>query len=214
MKNDVSKSWLRYRLALVVALCCVAIALVMSALGYAAGRGSDDQFGPFFGVIGILIFSALIFVNVTLQIQWPDRILFHYFQLSLCMIGLLICFSILYMAFGVIDATASTPRLVKTFPECLYFSAVTFTTLGYGDFWPTDDARVVAAFQGFLGYMFMGIVVASVVFHLQHRTRLVGLLKRSENINLAGTPNVAVHRPVYGHRRGSRRTRRRPRRRV
>ena len=41
----------------------------------------------------------------------------------------------------------------------LYFSAVTFTTLGYGDCAPAGLTRAFAAFEALLSYVFVGIVV-------------------------------------------------------
>ena len=38
-----------------------------------------------------------------------------------------------------------------TIDECLYFSVVTFTTLGYGDYSPKDDYRFFAALEAFTG---------------------------------------------------------------
>jgi Ion channel len=42
---------------------------------------------------------------------------------------------------------------------CLYFSMVTWTTLGYGDVRPSDNARMLAASEAVLGYMFLGLWV-------------------------------------------------------
>jgi hypothetical protein len=41
----------------------------------------------------------------------------------------------------------------------LYFSAVTFTTLGYGDCAPEGVTRAFAAFEALLSYVFVGVVV-------------------------------------------------------
>ncbi|WOH80353.1 potassium channel family protein [Bradyrhizobium sp. BEA-2-5] len=41
----------------------------------------------------------------------------------------------------------------------LYFSVVTWTTLGYGDFIPPHELRLVAAIEALFGYLFFGIVV-------------------------------------------------------
>ncbi len=51
--------------------------------------------------------------------------------------------------------------------SCLYFSIVTFTTLGYGDFRPTNNARLISASEAILGYLVLGIIVGSTVFLLQ-----------------------------------------------
>lgn len=49
----------------------------------------------------------------------------------------------------------------------LYFSTVTFSTLGYGDFAPLQAARGVAAFQAVLGNLHLGIFVGTVLVALK-----------------------------------------------
>jgi hypothetical protein len=41
----------------------------------------------------------------------------------------------------------------------LYFSIVTWTTLGYGDLLPATDIRLVAALEALMGYAFFGLAV-------------------------------------------------------
>ena len=47
--------------------------------------------------------------------------------------------------------------------DALYFSIVTWTTLGYGDFQPVEDLRLFAAYQAFVGYVYMGVLAGVVV---------------------------------------------------
>jgi len=47
-----------------------------------------------------------------------------------------------------------------TFWKALYFSGVTFATVGYGDFIPAPHVRMVAMSEGFLGALTMGFFVA------------------------------------------------------
>ena len=54
--------------------------------------------------------------------------------------------------------------------DCLYFSIVTFTTLGYGDFRPTPECRMFAATEAVLGYIYFGLTVA-ILFDLVQRKR-------------------------------------------
>jgi voltage-gated potassium channel Kch len=54
--------------------------------------------------------------------------------------------------------------------DCLYFSIVTFTTLGYGDFRPTPQCRMFAATEAVLGYIYFGLTVA-ILFDLVQRKR-------------------------------------------
>lgn len=52
---------------------------------------------------------------------------------------------------------------LQRFLECLYFSVVTFTTLGYGDVTPVGVTRVVAATEAFTGAFTLAIFVVMVV---------------------------------------------------
>ena len=45
--------------------------------------------------------------------------------------------------------------------EAVYFSAVTFSTLGYGDFHPCSNAQIFAASQAMLGNLHLGLIVGA-----------------------------------------------------
>jgi len=81
---------------------------------------------------------------------------------------LLIVFSsFLYYFFGlrfageyqVFSLTNSVEQNVIFFFECLYYSVVTFTTLGYGDFLPVGFSRLVAAIEAFTGSFTIALFV-------------------------------------------------------
>lgn len=81
---------------------------------------------------------------------------------------LLILFSsVLYYFFGlrfagvyqVFSLQSSLEDNVIFFLECLYYSVVTFTTLGYGDFIPIGFSRPVAAFEAFTGSFTIALFV-------------------------------------------------------
>jgi hypothetical protein len=63
-------------------------------------------------------------------------------------------FALTYDSFG--STSAGTPM---DFSSALYFSVVTWTTLGYGDITAPTDIRLVAAAQAMLGYLFLGLIV-------------------------------------------------------
>jgi len=52
--------------------------------------------------------------------------------------------------------------LLHNFLNCIYFSVVSFTTLGYGDYHPYGWSRVVGASEGFIGAFFMAMFVLTV----------------------------------------------------
>ena len=54
--------------------------------------------------------------------------------------------------------------------DYVYFSAVTFSTLGYGDFRPCPDMRLIAAFQAIFGNLHLGLIVGSAFFLAQEQS--------------------------------------------
>lgn len=51
--------------------------------------------------------------------------------------------------------------------DYLYFSAVTFSTLGYGDFSPTADSRPLAALEALYGNIHLGLLAGSIFLMIE-----------------------------------------------
>jgi hypothetical protein len=71
---------------------------------------------------------------------------------------IVVLFGLLYWAVGgVVAAGSKEPAGLW---ESIYFSGVTFATVGYGDFLPAPGMRAVAMVEGFVGALTMGFFVA------------------------------------------------------
>ncbi|WP_286232500.1 ion channel [Thalassotalea sediminis] len=57
------------------------------------------------------------------------------------------------------DASKTAIENFSFFISCLYYSVVTFTTLGYGDFTPVGISRAIAAIQAFTGSFTIALFV-------------------------------------------------------
>ena len=66
----------------------------------------------------------------------------------------------LYLLDGMRTAVPDLP--LGSFVSALYFSSVTWTTLGYGDITPSPDFLLVAASEALLGYITMSLLIGSV----------------------------------------------------
>jgi hypothetical protein len=55
--------------------------------------------------------------------------------------------------------------------EAAYFSMVTFTTLGYGDFIPHGYFRAISVTESFLGYIYLGLFVSGIVNLINYYNR-------------------------------------------
>lgn len=78
---------------------------------------------------------------------------------------IIISSAIIYHQMGIIDANGD---IVKEFGVSLYFSIVTFTTLGYGDFHPTEAARAIAALEAIIGFICLGLLIGTTIHLLQN----------------------------------------------
>jgi hypothetical protein len=74
-------------------------------------------------------------------------------------------FGELGLAIGTVDGISSEIGSVSDFlayaGENLYFSLITFTTIGYGDLLPTGFLRILAGFEGFLGITLTSVFLVS-----------------------------------------------------
>ena len=57
------------------------------------------------------------------------------------------------------DSSMSIAENFSFFLSCLYYSVVTFTTLGYGDFTPIGISRAIAAIEAFTGSFTIALFV-------------------------------------------------------
>ena len=73
-----------------------------------------------------------------------------------------------YRSFGIIGN--SECKIYNSF-DCLYFSLVTWTTLGYGDFAPTEKIRLIAGIEALMGYVFMAIFIGLILSFLTESKR-------------------------------------------
>jgi len=108
------------------------------------------------------LFKMIIFDKVGLYATSPIRvifsILFFYIGFSaVYLFGSLLHFGSIDCAVGSVNA--GLPLVVKS----LYFSAVTFFTIGYGDFYPMGFFKFFAAFEGFIGLFMMSYFTVAFV---------------------------------------------------
>jgi len=99
------------------------------------------------------------------------NLFFRLVKLALFSYILIFVFAIEYKSAGLLygkDLTSHDPL------HALYFSIVTWTTLGYGDFQPTEAIRFFAAIEALLGTLIMPLCLASVLFAAQSKYNLKG----------------------------------------
>lgn len=106
-----------------------------------------------------------------------------------CLVGLfanmfvlIMIFGLVYAEYGLLDTCGNKMSVQKNeLSDAVYFSIVTWTTLGYGDLRPTEGVRFVAALEALMGYMYMGLLLllASRVFVAKDGPDASGALVKS-----------------------------------
>jgi Ion channel len=80
---------------------------------------------------------------------------------------LIFVFAGVYRGYGLLYSGSALPvPLLNDGESALYFSIVTWTTLGYGDFTPPPELRLIAAAEALVGYLFFGLAVGLGTFLL------------------------------------------------
>src|SRR5438045_4597085 len=109
-------------------------------------------------------------------------------MVALIMVGLLcnwiMAYAVTYRYFGIIDSEKEARDSIT----CLYFSIVTWTTLGYGDVRPSLAARILAASEAVVGYVVMVVFIGlfATLFQYILAKRLPGssgLVRQREDIH-------------------------------
>lgn len=111
------------------------------------------------GITSALVYSVLS--AMLYDISPAVRRLYFLSQIAIvfCIVG---NFAIIYAGAGVED-----PSKMRDGFDYLYFSMVTFTTLGYGDIRPAPDFRLIAAWQAMFGFFYVPIVLSELVTHMR-----------------------------------------------
>lgn len=79
---------------------------------------------------------------------------------------LILLYAGIYRMYGFVSGVNENGVAIVTsgdFWGSLYFSIVTWTTLGYGDLSPVPDIQLLSAVQAILGYLYLGAIVSVLV---------------------------------------------------
>ena len=147
-----------WKLTLVAA---VGLVLASFVAWYGLSRLSEATAGDTIGsfaAVGLMIWIASQSWFYMTQVKSPKRLLFLMGVSFIQVVPFL--FAAVYGAFGYNDLCvlgADGPA------DILYFSYVTFTTVGYGDMAPTGLCRGLAVAEAVTGYILLGLFVAAAV---------------------------------------------------
>lgn len=117
--------------------------------------------------IGVTLFMLTLilyfFVQAFVIVKTRNREPLFFLLLTTVALGLIanliLFFAKSYCAFGLLDQGKLTTDNVT----CVYFSLITWTTVGFGDVTPTPATRMLAAAEALTGYLVMAAIVGLLV---------------------------------------------------
>lgn len=120
------------------------------------------NFMPMLTPLFLLIGYFIILLNITLLLNLTRGLYVKLlFLFSFYIIVSITSFALHYKTAGLIY---NGFRILPTFRDAVYFSVVTFTTVGYGDFQPVPDMRLMVSIEALIGVFSMAIFTAFVWF--------------------------------------------------
>ncbi len=113
------------------------------------------------GAAFTVAFMWLLIQRLRSLLLHPDRRRRELLLLAANFAVLVLAFAWVHSQIGLMDLSGPAPRATRDLGDAVYFSIVTITTLGYGDFIPLGPGRPVAAMQALIGYFILGILVST-----------------------------------------------------
>lgn len=114
----------------------------------------------FFYFTAVVIFPVMVIRDRGFILD-PQRLVWDIFISGAFAV---LIFALLFRKIGYADAASD--MTLRYAVDSAYFSAVTFSTLGFGDYRPTAEARGYAAILGIWGNIHLGVLAGSVFYVL------------------------------------------------
>jgi len=114
-----------------------------------------------FGVRFYYAFKSLLFDKMGLFATSPSRV---FLSMFVTILGFgMVYVGIHYLGNGEIVNSVGAADNLNIVDKSLYHSAITFFTIGYGDYYPTNWSRLVSAFEGWIGVFLMSYFTVAFV---------------------------------------------------
>jgi len=143
----------------------LAVALAIIVVFFGGNRFVDYAAVKMTVLVAMAVLVAVCLLNFTFHQQRIRGRLLGFALLVMSSTALVEGFAEIYATHGIVapDGTVTHDEA-----DCLYLSIVTWTTLGYGDFRPTENIRIVAATESLVGYLYFGLIVAILFEFVRH----------------------------------------------
>jgi len=119
-------------------------------------------------IITVVIITLLYSVGIIPWVKYimkSKKVVSFILSYAIFIIMIIFLFTGIFFSNNTQFATASNDQVTIKFEEALYFSTITFTTVGYGDLTPIGKNRLIASIEAITGVIlniaFIGYILAS-----------------------------------------------------
>ncbi|WP_425045063.1 ion channel [Primorskyibacter sp. S87] len=138
-----------------------AMILISSGAFYALSHLSDEKAGDTAGALSTMGLSIFVLIQLWLYSTKASRARSKLILMGVSFIQVVpFLFAAVYGSFGYYDLCVLGAKQPN---DVLYFSYVTFTTLGFGDLQPVGYCRAISVAEAICGYILLGLFVAAAV---------------------------------------------------
>ncbi len=124
---------------------------------------SQEDSNVNFMLVGSIMVFISSFINVFKR-HHEFKLWSQFLKMIVALYTAIVSFAAIYRFGGIITPEGN---LSYDIYDSLYFSVVTWTTLGYGDFQPSENIRGWAGAQAILGTLFTPLFLAAVLFSVE-----------------------------------------------
>jgi hypothetical protein len=118
----------------------------------------------YIGLLGSLTVMVCLSIYYSLTFFKDDASWENFYFYMAIMPFLIGYFALIYKAFGVVTPDSINSSVQLNWLDSFYFSIVTWTTLGYGDFRPSnDETKIFVMTEVLLGYIYMGLFIGKLL---------------------------------------------------
>ncbi|MFA3916852.1 ion channel [Ruegeria hyattellae] len=147
-------------------LGAAAMVCVSSAAFFFLSHLDERQAGDAFGNVATIGLAIWLLVQIWLHVVLVESPRRQLIIMGISFIQVVpFLFAAVYGAFGYDDFCVIGAEKPS---DVLYFSYVTFTTVGYGDLQPVGLCRAVAVTEAIAGYVLLGLFVAATIGSYTH----------------------------------------------
>ena len=151
----------------------IALLVITFAIGFLlAFKSVEMGLPPRFFVIsatGIIVILSILTIWWLVNKLRKNQLLQALTGFMISIILIIQYFAVVYHQLGLMNYDNEKIQSLKT---SVYFSTVTFTTLGYGDFRPVEEARMFAAIEALLGYIYLSLLVSLLYTFIRKKIKL------------------------------------------